>query len=76
MDLDEALDVDKVIGLQYIQLRIKDVAAVLVDFSANRDPTRERSEYIEVLKKDLCTYYSYKFLIETFMDFHERFRCQ
>lgn len=69
VDLDEAMDVDKVISLQDIQQRIKDVAAVLMDFSANRDPTRSRSEYVEVLKKDLCTYYSYnQFLMETFMD--------
>lgn len=69
LDLDEALDVDKVISLQDIQQRIKDVAAVLMDFSANRDPTRSRSEYIEVITKDLCTYYSYnEFLMETFMN--------
>lgn len=69
LDLDEALDVDKVLSLQDIQQRIKDVAAVLMDFSANRDPTRSRSEYIEVITKDLCTYYSYnEFLMETFMN--------
>lgn len=69
LDLDEAMDVDKVISLQDIQLRIKDVAAVLMDFAANRDPTRSRSEYIEVLMKDLCTYYSYnEFLMEIFMN--------
>lgn len=69
LDLDEAMDVDKVISLQDIQQRIKDVAAVLMDFSANRDPSRSRTEYIEVLKKDLCTYYSYNdFLMETFMN--------
>lgn len=69
LDLDDAMDVDKVISLQEIQLRIKDVAAVLMDFSANRDPTRSRNEYVEVLKKDLCAYYSYnEFLMETFMN--------
>ena len=69
LDLDEAMDVDKVISLQDIQLRIKDVAAVLMDFAANRDPTRDRSEYIDVLKKDLCTYYSYnEFLMDVFMN--------
>lgn len=69
LDLDEAMDVDKVISLQEIQQRIKDVAAVLMDFSANRDPTRSRTEYIEVLKKDMCTYYSYnEFLMEIFMN--------
>ena len=69
LDLDEAMDVDKAISLQEIQQRIKDVAAVLMDFSANRDPTRSRTEYIEVLRKDLCTYYSYnEFLMELFMN--------
>lgn len=69
LDLDDAMDVDKVISLQEIQLRIKDVAAVLMDFSANRDPNRSRSEYVDVLKKDLITYYSYnEFLMEVFMN--------
>lgn len=69
LDLDEAMDVDKVISLQEIQMRIKDVAAVLMDFSVNRDPNRSRTEYVEVLKKDLCTYYSYnEFLMEIFMN--------
>lgn len=69
LDLDEAMDVDKVISLQDINQRVKDVAAVLMDFSANRDPTRSRSEYVEVLLKDLCTYYSYnEFLMETLLN--------
>lgn len=69
LDLDEILNVDKAISLQDIQQRIKDIVAVLMDFSANRDPTRSRAEYMEVLKKDLCTYYSYNdFFMETLMD--------
>ncbi|CAG9803317.1 unnamed protein product [Chironomus riparius] len=67
--LDEALDVDKALNLQDVQQRIKDVVAILMDFSANRDPTRSRAEYVDVLKKDLCTYYSYNdFLMMTLMD--------
>jgi ribosomal RNA methyltransferase Nop2 len=67
--LDEALDVDKALNLQDVQQRIKDVVAILMDFSANRDPTRSRAEYVDVLKKDLCTYYSYNdFLMQTLMD--------
>ena len=67
-DLDEA-EVDKAISLQDIQLRIKDIVAVLMDFSANRDATRSRSEYLDVLKKDLCAYYSYnEFLIDTLVN--------
>jgi len=69
LDLDEALDVDKALNLQDVQQRIKDLTAILMDFSANRDPTRSRAEYLEVLKKDLCTYYSYNdFLMQTLMD--------
>lgn len=69
LDLDEILNVDKAVSLQDIQQRIKDVTAVLMDFSVNRDPTRSRAEYMEVLKKDLCTYYSYnEFFMETLMD--------
>jgi 25S rRNA (cytosine2870-C5)-methyltransferase len=67
LDLD--VDVDKALSLQDVQQRIKDITNVLMDFAANRDPERSRAEYMEVLKKDLCTYYSYnEFLLETFMD--------
>lgn len=67
-DLDEATDVDKIVNLQDVHQRIKDVSAVLSDFTSNRDPNKSRAEYLEVLKKDLCTYYSYnEFLMETFM---------
>jgi ribosomal RNA methyltransferase Nop2 len=45
------------------------VTAVLMDFSANRNPNRSRQEYVEVLKKDICTYYSYnKFFMKTLLD--------
>lgn len=68
LNLDE-IDVDKAVSLQEVQQRIKDVTNVLMDFAANRDPTRSRAEYLDLLKKDLCTYYSYnEFLMETFMD--------
>ncbi|XP_070495451.1 uncharacterized protein [Chironomus tepperi] len=68
-NLDEMMDVDKALNLQDVQQRIKDVTAILMDFSANRDPTRSRAEYVDVLKKDLCTYYSYNdFLMQTLMD--------
>ncbi len=40
-----------------------------MDFSANRDPNRSRQEYVKVLKKDICTYYSYnEFFMETLLD--------
>lgn len=67
-DLDEATNVDKALNLQDIHQRIKDIIAVLNDFSSNRDPNKDRSDYIDVLKKDLCTYYSYnEFLMEALM---------
>uniref|UniRef100_A0A182YC31 SAM-dependent MTase RsmB/NOP-type domain-containing protein n=1 Tax=Anopheles stephensi TaxID=30069 RepID=A0A182YC31_ANOST len=46
-------------NLQDVHIRIKDVIGVLSDFSANRDPERSRCEYIDLLRKDLCLYYSY-----------------
>ncbi|XP_053676077.1 uncharacterized protein LOC128726300 [Anopheles nili] len=46
-------------NLQDVNIRIKDVIGVLADFSANRDPNKSRCEYVELLKKDLCLYYSY-----------------
>lgn len=68
-NLDEMMDVDKALNLQDVQQRIKDVTAILMDFSANRDPTRSRAEYVDVLKKDLCTYYSYNdFFMQKLMD--------
>lgn len=61
-------DSEKVISLQDIQQRIRDVMIVLSDFSKLRDPNRSRSEYLELLKNDLCTYYSYnEFLMEKLM---------
>lgn len=69
VDFDEFLNVDKALSLQDVQQRIKDITAILMDFSANRDPTRSRAEYLDVLKKDLCTYYSYNdFFMETLMN--------
>lgn len=59
----------KTVSLQEVQLRIKDVAAVLGDFEKLRDPSRSRSDYLNLLKKDLCVYYSYnEFMMQTFMD--------
>ncbi|XP_055532799.1 probable 28S rRNA (cytosine(4447)-C(5))-methyltransferase [Wyeomyia smithii] len=46
-------------NLQSVNLRIKDVIGVLTDFASNRDPNHSRAEYIDLLCKDLCVYYSY-----------------
>ncbi|KAJ8911448.1 hypothetical protein NQ315_013810 [Exocentrus adspersus] len=55
-------------SLQDVQQRIREVIAVLTDFNKLRDKNHSRSEYLDILKKDLCTYYSYnEFLMEKFM---------
>lgn len=55
-------------SLQTVQRRIHSVVAILSDFSKQRDKKHSRSDYMETLKSDLCTYYSYnEFLMEKFM---------
>lgn len=55
-------------NLKDVQQRIKDVVMVLSDFKRLRDANRSRSEYMDLLKGDLCTYYSYNnFLMEKLM---------
>ncbi|XP_034553124.1 probable 28S rRNA (cytosine(4447)-C(5))-methyltransferase [Notolabrus celidotus] len=57
------------LDLKSIYQRIKDNIDVLCNFSTKREEGKERTEYISLLKKDLCTYYSYNhFLIEKLMD--------
>ncbi|XP_062277758.1 probable 28S rRNA (cytosine(4447)-C(5))-methyltransferase [Scomber scombrus] len=57
------------LDLKSIYQRIKDNIDVLCNFSTKREEGKERAEYISLLKKDLCTYYSYNnFLIEKLMD--------
>merc|ERR1719291_492902 len=54
--------------LQIIQSRIRDVIHVLQDFKARREEGVDRQVYMNRLKKDLCTYYSYNdFMIEKFL---------
>ena len=45
--------------LQIIQTRVKDVIEVLKDFSARREEGKSRHEYLDCLKRDLCSYYNY-----------------
>ena len=60
---------EKVVTLQDIQQRIKDVMLVLSEFKKYRDVNRSRQEYVDLLRKDLCLYYSYnEFLMEKLMD--------
>ncbi|XP_049520260.1 uncharacterized protein LOC119446638 [Dermacentor silvarum] len=55
--------------LAIISERIKDVTFVLNDFASRREPGRSRSEYLDILKRDLCEYYSYnEYLMQKFMD--------
>ncbi|XP_077384169.1 28S rRNA (cytosine(4447)-C(5))-methyltransferase [Festucalex cinctus] len=57
------------VDLKTIHQRIKDNIDVLCNFSSKREPGKARRAYIALLKKDLCTYYSYnEFLIEKFID--------
>ncbi|XP_043512039.1 probable 28S rRNA (cytosine(4447)-C(5))-methyltransferase [Frieseomelitta varia] len=58
----------EVTNLKDVQQRIKDVIMVLSDFKKLRDVNRSRSEYMDLLRSDLCTYYSYNnFLMEKLM---------
>ncbi|XP_037532127.1 probable 28S rRNA (cytosine(4447)-C(5))-methyltransferase [Nematolebias whitei] len=57
------------IDLKTIHQRIKDNIDVLCNFSAKREEGKDRVEYLALLNKDLCTYYSYnEFLIEKLLD--------
>ncbi|XP_061804176.1 28S rRNA (cytosine(4447)-C(5))-methyltransferase [Nerophis lumbriciformis] len=57
------------VDLKTIYQRIKDNVDVLCNFAAKREVGKDRGEYVSLLIKDLCTYYSYNdFLIEKFVD--------
>lgn len=57
------------LDLKTIHQRIKDNIDVLCNFSTKREEGKERAEYMSLLKKDLCMYYSYNnFLIEKLID--------
>ncbi|CAG9760621.1 unnamed protein product [Ceutorhynchus assimilis] len=61
-------DSEEVVSLQDVQQRIREVIFVLSDFNKHRDSNHSRSDYIELIRNDLCTYYSYnEFLMEKFM---------
>ncbi len=54
--------------LQILQGRIRDVLVVLKEFTKKREEGRSREEYLECLKKDLCSYYNYnEYMMEKFM---------
>lgn len=57
------------LDLQSIHQRIKDNVDVLSHFSEKREEGKERTEYLSLLKSDMCTYYSYNpFLMGKLMD--------
>uniref|UniRef100_A0A8C7Y331 NOP2 nucleolar protein homolog (yeast) n=1 Tax=Oryzias sinensis TaxID=183150 RepID=A0A8C7Y331_9TELE len=57
------------LDLKTIHQRIKDNVDVLCNFSAKREEGKARGDYVSLLKKDLCTYYSYNsFLIDKLME--------
>lgn len=57
------------LDLKQIYQRIKDNVDVLCNFATKREEGKDRSDYISLLKKDLCTYYSYNnYLIEKLID--------
>lgn len=54
--------------LQLVQQRIKDITVVLSDFKRYRQEDKSRQDYLDLLRKDLCTYYSYnEFLMGALM---------
>nr|SVE88041.1 EOG090X07AW [Daphnia similis] len=55
--------------LTILKSRIKEVVGVLSDFTIKREEGRDRVEYLDQLRRDLCTYYSYNdFLMGAFME--------
>lgn len=55
--------------LTVLKTRINEVVGVLSDFTKKREEGRSRVEYLEQLKRDLCSYYSYnEFLMEAFIE--------
>lgn len=55
--------------LQLLMHRIREVINVLNDFKNKREANRTRQEYLDLLKQDLCNYYSYNdFLMEKLID--------
>ncbi|KAL7292249.1 hypothetical protein TKK_0014195 [Trichogramma kaykai] len=54
--------------LKEVQQRIQDVLMVLSDFAKFKSSDRSRSEYVDLLEKDLCTYFTYNsFLMKKLM---------
>ncbi|CAM2714096.1 unnamed protein product [Rotaria socialis] len=55
--------------LQLLMHRIREVINVLNDFKNKREANRSRKEYLDLLRQDLCNYYSYnEFLMNKILD--------
>ncbi|XP_054282096.1 uncharacterized protein LOC128999550 [Macrosteles quadrilineatus] len=55
-------------SLPEVEQRIKDVLLVLSNFNKFREKDRSRQDYLELLREDLCQYFSYnEYLMEMFM---------
>lgn len=62
-------DLEKPLGIPETEQRIKDVLMVLSNFKKFKEEGRSRKEYMDLLKKDLCSYFSYnEFMIERFLE--------
>ncbi|XP_026475741.1 25S rRNA (cytosine-C(5))-methyltransferase nop2-like [Ctenocephalides felis] len=63
-------ELEKPISLQDVQKRIRDIVNLLTNESEHlkKDKEHSRKDYMELLKTDLCSYYSYNdFLMEKLM---------
>uniref|UniRef100_A0AC34GFM7 Uncharacterized protein n=1 Tax=Panagrolaimus sp. ES5 TaxID=591445 RepID=A0AC34GFM7_9BILA len=61
-------------NLEVVKERMMDVIQVLGDFSKRRQDGKSRKDYLSILQKDLCAYYSYnEFLMEKFMQLFPNF---
>lgn len=61
-------------NLEIVKERMLDVIQVLGDFSTRREEGKSRTDYLTILKKDLCAYYSYnEYLMEKFMQLFPNF---
>lgn len=55
--------------LTVLKTRIKEIVGVLNDFTKKREEGRSRVEYLDQLRRDLCSYYSYNdYLMGVFIE--------
>ena len=52
-------EMEQGVDLVNVKERIQDVVSVLSDFRRRREPGKSRSDYLHVLKTDICTYFGY-----------------